>query len=118
MNGNRLLEEVGENLITELRQFKDETLKLSKEQVYENAYKIMAMQYIYDQLVDYLYHLSDLEIGCLLGQKDVLERIYYEWMKESLVEEGDLNECIKQFVERIGKEKIYGETGKHEKFIA
>lgn len=118
MNGNIFLKEVGENLTAELKQFKDEMLKRPKEQIYEKAYKIMAMQYIYDQLTDYLYHLSDVEIGCLLGQKDILERIYYEWMEEPLIEEEDLNECIKQFVKRTEKEEIYGKTGEHEKFVA
>lgn len=118
MNGSTFMKEIEEALASELGEFKDETLKLSKEQVYENAYRIMAMQYIYDQLVEYMYHLSDMEICSLIGQKDILERIYCEWMKEPMVEEEDLNECIKQFVEKIVKEESYGEAGKYKKSIA
>ena len=118
MNGDVFLKEIGEKLDNELRQFKDEILKLSKEQIYENAYKIMSMQYINDLINEYVYKLSAIKIRSLLRQKDILERIYYEWMKEPFVEEGDLNVCIKQFIERIGMEDEYGKISMYEKFSA
>lgn len=109
MNGN-MFEEVEKKLSVELLQFKEEVIQQSKEQIYEQAYKIMAMQYIYDLLIELLYDLTNMELGYLLLQKDILERIYYEWMKDSSVEENDLNVCIKNFVTQSEKENQYGKV--------
>ena len=117
MKEKSIIKELEEKIIWELRCFKDETLKMSKEKVYDQAHKIMAMQYIYDQLIEYSYNLSTFDASRLLFQKDILERIYAAWMNGQYKDE-DLNVCIKKFVEMIRKEKLYGEISMYKKSIA
>ena len=118
MKEKSIFKELQAKFLWELSCFKEEILKMSKEQVFNQSYKIMAMHYIHDQLIEYSYNLSTLEASHLLFQKDILERIYEAWMNEVHEEKEDLNVCIKKFVDMIGKEELYGEVSMYKKSIA
>ncbi len=85
----------------ELRMFKETTLKKTNEQIYNMAYIIMAMQYIHDKLVELGDGLSVNDLENVVCHKDLLDLIYYEWMKDSLVEEEDMDVCVRMVIGRL-----------------
>lgn len=92
-------------LTDEYRKFKTDTLFLSKEDIYANAYKIDIIINMYEILVDLADKMKASELEKLLERKEILESFYNEWLNV----EDDFYEQIGHFMIGLVKngKKVY-----------
>ena len=83
------LERVLEN---EFEEFKEETLKKSKEEIFESAYEITSKEEIKDNLKYMNLHRAEKEM--LILQDDILNEFYHDWIDDYT----PLGDIIKPFI--------------------
>lgn len=77
----------------EFEEFKRETLKKSKEEIFESAYEITSKKEIKDNLKYMNLHRAEKEM--LILQDDILNEFYYDWLDDDT----PLGESMKPFIE-------------------
>ncbi len=76
----RMEEKVFEKIETDYVNFREEMQALDSSDVYDYAYKIYAIEEIYEILIN-AYEFTELQIETILNCKEnILEKIYSEWI--------------------------------------
>ena len=97
MNNETLRALLGMKLTKELRVFRDEELRLCKDDILGDSFKINMYIIIYEVLIENLNVMRKSVIKELLDQPDnIINRIYESWLDAN----GDDYERIKNFVEK------------------
>ena len=85
------LERVLEN---EFEEFKEETLKKSKEEIFESAYEITSKEEIKDNLKYMNLHRAEKEM--LILQDDILNEFYHDWLDDDTPLGDNMKPCIEE----------------------
>lgn len=85
------LERVLEN---EFEEFKEETLKKSKEEIFESAYEITSKEEIKDNLKYMNLHRAEKEM--LILQDDILNEFYHDWLDDDTPLGDSMKPCIEE----------------------
>lgn len=87
------LERVLEN---EFEEFKRETLKKSKEEIFESAYEITSKEEIKDTLKYMNLHRAEKEM--LILQDDILNEFYHDWLDDDTPLGDSMKPCIEESI--------------------
>ena len=87
------LERVLEN---EFEEFKRETLKKSKEEIFESAYEITSKEEIKDTLKYMNLHRAEKEM--LILQDDILNEFYHDWLDDDTPLGESMRPCIEESI--------------------
>lgn len=90
MNNERLNNELYNKLEKELNNFKEEILKLNKEEIYDNAYEIIVKKEFLDMICGKNNYTRG-ELKALLNESNILQKLYNEWLKS----DGGIDEILK-----------------------
>ncbi len=73
---NRVYQKIENNF----KEFENEMLSMSAEEIYQKAYKISYIRELYDFLID-AYEFSERDVKTILAFKgNILEQMYEEWI--------------------------------------
>ena len=92
------LERVLEN---EFEEFKEETLKKSKEEIFESAYEITSKEEIKDNLKYMNLHRAEKEM--LILQDDILNEFYHDWLDDDTPLGDSMKSCIEESIAVLTK---------------
>ena len=92
------LERVLEN---EFEEFKEETLKKSKEEIFESAYEITSKEEIKDTLKYMNLHRAEKEM--LILQDDILNEFYHDWLDDDTPLGESMRTCIEESIAVLTK---------------
>ena len=92
------LERVLEN---EFEEFKEETLKKSKEEIFESAYEITSKEEIKDTLKYMNLHRAEKEM--LILQDDILNEFYHDWLDDDTPLGDSMKPCIEESIAVLTK---------------
>lgn len=92
------LERVLEN---EFEEFKRETLKKSKEEIFESAYEITSKEEIKDTLKYMNLHRAEKEM--LILQDDILNEFYHDWLDDDTPLGDSMKPCIEESIAVLTK---------------
>lgn len=92
------LERVLEN---EFEEFKRETLKKSKEEIFESAYEITSKEEIKDTLKYMNLHRAEKEM--LILQDDILNEFYHDWLDDDTPLGESMRPCIEESIAVLTK---------------
>lgn len=92
------LERVLEN---EFEEFKEETLKKSKEEIFESAYEITSKEEIKDNLKYMNLHRAEKEM--LILQDDILNEFYHDWLDDDTPLGESMRPCIEESIAVLTK---------------
>ncbi len=92
------LERVLEN---EFEEFKRETLKKSKEEIFESAYEITSKEEIKDNLKYMNLHRAEKEM--LILQDDILNEFYHDWLDDDTPLGDSMKPCIGESIAVLTK---------------
>ena len=92
------LERVLEN---EFEEFKEETLKKSKEEIFESAYEITSKEEIKDNLKYMNLHRAEKEM--LILQDDILNEFYHDWLDDDTPLGDSMKPCIEEAIAVLTK---------------
>lgn len=90
-------------LSTELKNYKTELLKDSKNEIFEHSYQTTIKEEIKNFILEISTQLSINDLESLYNTKDILNVIYDEWLKYDSPFSTDLENCIFESVEHIKK---------------
>lgn len=90
-------------LNTELKNYKTELLKDSKNEIFEHSYQTTIKEEIKNFVLEISTQLSINDLESLYNTKDILNTIYDDWIKYDSPFSTDLENCIFESVEHIKK---------------
>ncbi len=90
-------------LNTELKNYKTELLKGSKNDILEHSYQTTIKEEIKNFIFEISAHLNSNELQSLYNTKDILNSIYNDWINYDSPFSTDLENCIFESVEHIKK---------------
>ncbi len=90
-------------LSTELKNYKTELLKDSKNEIFEHSYQTTIKEEIKNFILEISTQLSINDLESLYNTKDILNTIYDDWLKYDSPFSTDLENCIFESVEHIKK---------------
>lgn len=88
-------------LENEFEEFKQETLKKSKEEIFESAYEITSKEEIKDNL-KYM-NLYSAEKEMLILQDDILNEFYHDWLDDDTPLGDSMKPCIEESIAVLTK---------------
>ena len=80
----------------EFEEFKRETLKKSKEEIFESAYEITSKEEIKDNLKHMNLHRAEKEM--LILQDDILNEFYHDWLDDDTPLGESMKPCIEESI--------------------
>ena len=87
----------------ELKNYKTELLKDSKNEIFEHSYQTTIKEEIKNFILEISTQLSINDLESLYNTKDILNTIYDDWLKYDSPFSTDLENCIFESVEHIKK---------------
>lgn len=94
MNVERIRRRFIRKIEREIQIYKRKCMKNKPEEILANAYKIMCMISIYENLLDLVQGMSEERIQSLTKMSGVLSYLYEGWLKCEDSFEDELRECI------------------------
>ncbi len=88
-------------LENEFEEFKQETLKKSKEEIFESAYEITSKEEIKDNLKYMNLHRAEKEL--LILQDDILNEFYHDWLDDDTPLGDSMKSCIEESIAVLTK---------------
>lgn len=107
MELNTLRELFCEKIALELERYKRKMLKRKPEVILERAYQIDSVINIYEILLEKSREFSEEALKNMLVFPNLLAHFYLEWMKQEDSYHEELQNCMKQSVEKL--EEIYSD---------
>ena len=88
-------------LESEFKDFKEKTLKKSKEEIFESAYEITSKEEIKDTLKYMNLHRAEKEM--LILQDDILTEFYHDWLDDDTPLGDSMKPCIEESIAVLTK---------------
>lgn len=101
MERKELEESIGKKISKELQDFKCDTLKKGKEEIFSLAFKIDSVVNIYEFILENMKWIAEDGLQCLLRCPNLLLFLYEKWVKYEDNYEEDLTYCINREMTKL-----------------
>ncbi len=78
----------------ELEEFKEEALRMGKEEIFSIACRIDCMIRIYEMLAEHSGEFGEEELRRCIHEEGLLQSLYQKWLKSPALQEGELEHSV------------------------
>ena len=111
----QLEEAFRQKISRELEEFKEEALRMGKEEIFSIAYRIDCMTRIYEMLAEHSGDLGEEELKRCIQEEGLLQSLYQRWLKSPAPQEGDLEHSVWSGIKETCRDAGKGFPGAEEK---